>query len=576
MDTETVINSDELKTLNPKKYAHLKPNTKYYGLSATPESFVVGAIYGHNYSRVFHSISDMRRELEKPQFKNKIVFAHNAEYDLSVLYGNVYQFDNEAVYNGKFIKATNGVAQFADSMNIMRFAAAKIGAMIGKPKLSDLEEEMKKPFNGVTPEIINYCLRDCEIIYDALFEMFETVGDIKITQASLSMSYFRRNFLPFDIEYNDNLIKYFYNSYFGGRTEAFKLGKCKGKVIDINSSYPYAMVNCVFPNPKYLKRITNVSKDSFSQMLDTYEGCAKVKVYHKETEFGFLPHKINHKLCFPIGHFTGWFNFNELRFALENGAVEILQIKEVIFSKAMESPFKEFVNELYSLRKIETSELRNTIYKLLLNSLYGKFAQRLKEEIIYIPNMDQAMDLIKEKKEKGLFIKISLFNKERLDCFLHCRREKVIEMSHSIPSFASYITSFARIHLLKKMIKHSDKGVLYTDTDSVFFATDPEIEDSNELGGWGIEDKTVLEIRGLKNYTYEKDGKIFEKIKGVPTHKAVKIGEHSYQYESLIKTKESLRRNVDNGKLALRGKTIKNVYDKRIVLNDGRTKPIKL
>ena len=217
-----------------------KDGKDIWGLSARPDSFVFGVVYGRNYCRVIHNLGEFKEEFEKPQYKGKFVFAHNASYDLGILYDNIYKFDNKAIFNGKFIKASNGNAVFADSMNIYPMGLAKLGEHLGKSKGDILKEKlaMEKPIEyPISSEMINYCIRDCEIVYDALVEMFMLVGDIKLTLASLSMSYFRRHHMHNNIIYNKRLVKYFFNSYYGGRTEAFKIGKTDAKVYDSNSNY---------------------------------------------------------------------------------------------------------------------------------------------------------------------------------------------------------------------------------------------------------------------------------------------------------------------------------------------------
>lgn len=114
-----------------------KDGKDFWGLRARPDAFVFGVIYGHNHCVVIHSHQEFISELQKPVYKGKMVFAHNAEYDLGVLFGNIYSIDPTAIFNGKFITATNGNCKFADSMNIYRFSVEKIGNIIGKEKPVD-------------------------------------------------------------------------------------------------------------------------------------------------------------------------------------------------------------------------------------------------------------------------------------------------------------------------------------------------------------------------------------------------------------------------------------------------------
>lgn len=555
-----------------------KDGSIQWHLNARPESFIFGVVYGYNYQREIYSVDEFKEEFKKEQYKGKVVFAHNAEYDLSVVYGNIFDLDPNAIFNGKFICATNGVCLFADSLNIfVGQSVAKIGKLIGieKPALGNDALFSEK----LGPEEINRCATDCRIVWDALIRTFEFAGDIRVTQASLSMTYYRRFHQPYTIEHND-LTKCFWDSYYGGRCEAFKIGKTHSHVIDVNSMYPDAMKNCVFPNPKFFKSIINPPVKHFlKRILPHYEGCIYCEVFHKETKIGYLPIKKDGKLLFPVGTFTGCWNFNELEYAINSGVVTIKTISKVIYAERMESPFKSFVDKLY-LEKV-TSKIQGDYFtedkvKRFMNSLYGKFAQRITEENLYIRDINKQWDLVQEHQRKGTFIKLQFFNKDRVDCFLVVKPTKNIDKSFSIPSFASYITSYGRVKLLQQLIKMENNSPVYCDTDSIFYEiNDGSIISSNELGAWKIEEKIVTEIRGLKNYKYIDNGVEKHKLKGVPS-KAIKIAENIYEYENLLKTKEALRRNKDNGVLTKRVKQIKGKYNKRIVLADGETKPIKL
>jgi len=545
-------------------------------LNARPESFIFGVIHGRNYTRVIHDRKEFILALQESQFKGKKVFAHNAEYDLTVLYGNIFDLDPEAIFNGKFISATNGNCVFADSLNIYRASVKEIGRMIGieKPELGN--DQMISP-KGVGPDEINRCVKDCEIIYEALCHIFEDAGDIKITQASLSLTYFRRHHLDFPIEHNANTA-YFWDSYFGGRCEAFKIGKTHAQVLDVNSMYPYAMKHCEFPNPGFLKVETNKDVKYFiNVLLNAYEGLVYCEVEHPATYFGMLPVKKGGKLIFPVGRFSGCWNFNELRFAIDNG-LKILKVSKVVYSEKIKSPFIDFVDTLYLKRFQSTNELETFRIKIFMNSLYGKFAQKIDEDTIYIKDINKQIDEIRAHQKAGRFIKLVMFNSKRLDAFLVTKSVKNISLSYSIPSFASYITSFARVMLLKKLFEMQKHRVVYCDTDSIFYEVDSnEIKSSMVLGEWKKEDKIITEIRGLKNYKYisAKDGKEYRRLKGVP-NKAEKLSETDFKYFNLIKTKEGLRRKKDPGELIERNKHIKGEYSKRIVFTDGTTQPIKI
>jgi hypothetical protein len=573
-----------------------KGNEIKWELRGRPENFIFGCVVGHNFRKVIHNLDELIKEFLDPRYKNKYVFAHNAEYDLNTLYGNIYSLDPNAIFNGKFISATNGNCKFADSLNIFQTSVKKLGEMMGLEKIG-MASGSYKSSNWKNAEEktrdINGCFRDCEIVYEALIRIFEDSGDIKITQASLSMTYYRRFHQPFIIEHNSNTA-YFWNSYYGGRTEALKLGKTHSQVIDANSMYPYWMKQTVFPNPRTLKREKFMHPEYFTKnILPFFEGCISCTVEHKDNWIGFLPYRKDDKLIFPVGTFSGCWNFPEIKFALLHNMIKIKSINWVVYSEAMtKSPFESYVNTLYQRRSISTNDFEIYRIKIFMNSLYGKFAQRINEESIYIENMETSFDMIQDYQRKGLFIKLVPFNSERLDCFLVIKSSKGINISYSIPSFSSYITSNARVHLLSKVIELKDKKPVYMDTDSIFFEIMPNsFFSSKELGGWKLENKIVTEIRGLKNYKYidldlDKN-KVEHRLKGVPKlsddiiifngsefKRSEKLSDQDYRYFNLIKTKESLHRNLEPGILTKRTKHISEAYDKRQLLESGETKPL--
>jgi hypothetical protein len=387
---------------------------------------------------------------------------------------------------------------------------------------------------------------------------------------------FRNKFLKNPIYYND-LNDEFHESYYGGRTEAFKIGKVNAKVYDVNSMYPYAMTKVFFPDTKLLKKEINVDVKYLLFLLGRYEGLAKIKVFHKDSFFGFLPCRMkvdkSVKLLFPVGTFETTVNFNELRFAIEKNIVEIISCEFVIYANAIESPFIEFINFHYEHKISTNNELEKMIDKLKSNSLYGKFGQKIKYNTEYFDLLP--FEIIEELKINEKFYELKMFSQLRNDCFLTTERKEYKNSFFAIPSFSSYITSYCRVLLLKSLLENEKNGVVYCDTDSVFLEGEFLGKVNNELGSFKLENKTVTEIRGLKNYSAIENGIPKDIIKGVSKN-SVKITEGKYEVMKYYKTLESLRRNIEAGLQYKMIKELKHKYDKRTVLKNGMTLPIEL
>jgi hypothetical protein len=401
-------------------------DTETTKLEPQPKNFVFGVIYGFNFKKIIYSVEGFKKEFQKKKYQGKYIFAHNCEFDLSAIYGNIYQnLDNSAIFNGSFISARIDKLTFGDSLNIYPSALAKIGELIGLPKLENKKvKNQKLTKNNITKEDIKYCVRDCEIVYEALLRIFTSIGAIKLTISSIAMFNFRNEYLEKDLFFSD-LVDEFYESYYGGRTEAFKIGNVKANVYDINSLYPHVMKDAVFPDIKNLKKETKLDLKYFAYVLKNFEGMAKIKVQHLETYFGFIPvrHKIDKhtKLCFPVGIFTTTLNFPEIRFALERGAIKILKVDYIVYSNPIESPFTRFIEENYNFRKETKNSLDKLIYKLKMNSLYGRFAMRMKLQTSYYDLIPYEIMEELDKTEK--FYELKLFNQERSDCFLVTENE---------------------------------------------------------------------------------------------------------------------------------------------------------
>lgn len=562
------------------KYNFFVIDTETTKLEPMPKNFVFGIIRGFNHVKVIYSVEEFQKEFENPIYKNKYIFAHNAEFDLLTIFGNIItEVDNSAVFNGKFIAAKyNNNITFGDSMNLYPASVEKIGEMMGLKKLDNIKVRSQKlNKDNITQEDIDYCKRDCEIIYKALLQMFENIGVIKLTVPSLAMFQFRLKYLPKDIVFSE-VVDDFYESYYGGRTEAFRIGKVEAKVYDINSLYPFAMIETIFPDVKHLHKVLDLNVKYLLYLLDSYEGLAKVTVRHKETYFGYLPVRMeinkSEKLVFPVGEFTTTVNFNELRFAVDEGVVEILKVHYAIYANPVESPFIDFVLDNYKKRLQSTNELDSTIYKLIMNSLYGRFAMRMKMTTTYYDDLPYA--IIRELEQADKYYDLQLFNIERNDCYLITENEQMKNSFFSIPTYSSYITSYARVKLLKAMIANEKNKVCYCDTDSIFLMDNFIGNVSDNIGDFKKEPKIVIEINGLKNYIYiNGEGKETTVIKGI-SRNSVKISEGKYSTQKYYKTKQSIVQNKNAGESFEQTKTLKHIYDKRKILPDGDTKPIKL
>lgn len=288
--------------------------------------------------------------------------------------------------------------------------------------------------------------------------------------------------------------------YVGGRCEAFNLGMYGHQSsIDINSSYPFEMKNRVYPDMNTYRR-AYPKPDFIPELLGKYEGAAHIRVKSPNMRIPFLHYRHESKLLFPVGEFTGWYTFPEIREALKLG-YKILDCHEAALFEPIEGLFTDYISALYSLKERKTTKI---MAKLLMNGLSGKMGQRLHDDtgfqILENPPDDIEID----------FLKYFLLNDMVYEYIQPDPDAEVTYVHTAYPLLAAYVLGYARIHLHKTIMAIGPEYVKYVDTDSIHADHEAIVRaveagqvdiHKTALGAWSFDyiDST-LEIRGLKYY----------------------------------------------------------------------------
>lgn len=512
-------------------------------------------------------------------YRNNILFATNLSFDLLALFENTEEFKNlrfmlrqSRMLMGKYIKPNKirnknryNTIKFYDTLNHAKMSVENIGKFLGIPKYEKPSFLGEKPVDSAEKKILEeYNIQDSFITLkfaQFLQDNYNKIGcNIKCTLPSSCMDLFRRTYLNESImQPQKQLLEKFYNAYYGGRTEVIKRGNISGKnlkLYDINSLYPSVMSFYEYPNSNYCyHRKYNVNKKDF-YVINNYEGISNVELICPEhINIPYLPVRYNNKLIFPTGYIKGWYTNFEIRNSIKLG-YKILKVHESIFYTKTHNPFKDFVNDMYSNRmkhKIEGESIE-MVYKILMNSLYGKFAQKLEPE-------DEIRDINSFTKEE--FFKIwnnKNINAREVNGYLYFKNKEIKRVPKYInPIYSIHVTAYARNYLYKSL----PKDVYYMDTDSCI--TKQELKTGNMLGEWK-EEATIKEGLIVKPKFYFRDE--IAKVKGCGkiTVNDVKelIATRQYSYEKLFKFKEAIRRNKSFNQRTKVTKNLSLEDDKRI------------
>ncbi len=535
------------------------------------------------------------------------VFAHNLSYDIrhvmdeKLLKEWGYKLkvgisENNFIY--KYGKKHFDIVLLSTT-NYFRTSLKELGKTFNIEKLDMSFETQEDKINSgneirnITEKAKEYCYRDVEILEKVIINLIDftkTQCKFSYTIASTSFNIFRYDYYDENImiHHNPEIEQYERQSYYGGRTECFKIGLFKNIYkLDINSMYPNSMLNHDYP-VEFVQIIEKGSKEKLYEIINDrkYLVIAHLTV---NLESQKIPYRDEEKLLYPIGYFESWICQPEIEILNDN---EIIEVKEILMYKKAQI-FNKFVSHFYELRlkyKSEKNEVMQYFCKIVLNSLYGKFGQKVKKEI--------RNDFYDGKFENGYVDIIESDNRLhhlkfiRYECF---EIEKEESSYNSFIPISSFVTSYSRVSIYK-LIKQVKPYLIYCDTDSLMVEKSGyDILNSlgfinkNELGKLKIEEFLLeFECRNLKDYSCKflnEDKEIIteHKIKGIKKE-ALKIAiknneniseKNEWNINRFLGYNESLRYfNLIIGDVN-ETKTLKRTYEKGIVNNIGIVEPIR-
>lgn len=414
------------------------------------------------------------------------VYAHNMFYDL-VATGGINRVCKEGFFvESYFEKGTTFLLNFVKKRMVWNKEKTRkvertqktIVCVSTTNYFSESLASLAKTFNlkkldfeynaGGLDEAIIYCRRDVEIIRVAMKSLIEFVenenlGPFSRTLPGQSFTAFRHRFMKEIIYIHDNqeALDLEREAYSGGRVECFKIGDFSGDfyLYDVNSMYPYVMQEYEFP-VSLRTYVTRSSIDYVRQLLD--EGLLLICRCRVKTEDPLFAVKLGDGLIFPVGEFYAYLSTPELKMALERGLV--LET----FELAVYNPgrvFESFVNYFYTKRleaKNEGDKVRDKLYKLILNSLYGKFGQKADDwERIGPAAIDEIKVYDRLDIETGKWDSFKIFGGS---CFQKMGEE---ESFNSFPGVAAHVTAYARQTLLNFIEIAGWENIYYGDTDSL-------------------------------------------------------------------------------------------------------------
>lgn len=505
--------------------------------------------------------------------KMAVLWGHNLEFDMiSFFYdrykmltdesieGNFYGWDTHIVYaHVKFARFRKGkkTVMLIDTFAYFTTSLAKLADMVC-PELPKLEPPPglgSRRYSASNKKFVEYAMRDALIAYRAGVEIHKMHNELDIplcvSAPHFASKVFRRKFLKLPIPLPPRSIVYSaMHSYHGGKNNVTATaGFYRGvRAVDIRSAYPFAMAGFPsFSNPKLYKTIRGSGTPKRLPPFAIYkiDGTAADCPY---------PSLYNHSFKPLVGDFSGqWVTGFELNEALARGEVRLMRTEGYYYDAEKDnepSPFAEYVTHWFNKKEKPEDKIHRECYKLLLNSLYGKFIQTRSNAIM----SDLVFDLDDNKLvDAAEIIAGGLFN----------------------PFIATLITGHTRAYIHR--LEHDYKA-LHTSTDGVFTQKKPRL--SQGLGGLSVEASGDLLLLRNKLYIF------YAPISSIPKgkqytastiHPKLAItkyalhgfhgtlsqleqiwvsGNREYEYIKVNKLRESIRRNLTVNKFEPRRATL--------------------
>jgi len=456
-------------------------------------------IYFHNFSR-FDGILLLKHIACHHKYELKPLLRNNRLYELGV-------------YSGKKM-----LFRFRDSLNLLpgslNSLASSLCPELGTKGSIDHENVTLSNLASNKKTLLDYMKQDILLLggvmrkaQDIYWKLFQVDIESKITLSSLALTIFRMKYYdeknrPIHIP-NKNEDNFIRRAYYGGHTDVYIPYGENLYYYDVNSLYPFVMKEFPMPGgvPVWHRNLEDKDLNSLFGFIEAYVVCPKT------IKRPFLPYRDKNKtLIFPTGEFIGVYYSEELKYARDLGYT-VIPISGYLFEK-MESPFKDFVSTLYESRlkaRNEKNEALAYVYKILMNSLYGRFGINPKSTITEVCNYVKYKHFL--KKENFIFGEML-----RDDVYIVAYhrnmettsndQEKWDPPRNSAVQLAAAITACARINMYPYT---SREDCYYTDTDSVVLGQPLHKDDidSKVLGKFKLEDRILKGyFLAPKSYSY--------------------------------------------------------------------------
>lgn len=426
-----------------------------------------------NQEHIFKDKGGLASFLDRTCTGNKTFYliAHNVNYDMMIC--DLFRGLPEIGFTMGSLYSKGQVSIIRWQRDKTRIICVDNGNFFGGTleKWGDIFKVPKIKINFKTctyEELVIYCRRDVEIMFQSWqtwyhFLKEHDTGGFKITVGSTAFNAWRHAHMPKKIFVHKfpQVLELERESYHGGRVECFYQGHQDNGpyyYVDINNMYGHIMRQGSFPvGVQGFSRKLSINR--LIQYLGRYNVIAHVGVNVDRPAF---VKKVDGFTAYPLGRFDVSLTTEELKLALTQGWVEKL------YSMAWyrtENIYQSYVDQFYDLRmkyRQEGNAGFETICKLMINSLYGKFGQTgIRQEVIGKADIDEIYSI------PVIHLDSHLRSRQVALGGIVYEEFREGESFHAMPAIASHVTANARLYLFELIQRAGRENTFYCDTDSL-------------------------------------------------------------------------------------------------------------
>lgn len=329
-----------------------------------PEPFLFGFYDGINFRSIWcddpdQLILQVVKSLEDEP-EPLLIFAHNGgRFDFHL--GLIEHFAGALkIINGRIVSARIAHHELRDSFALLPFALREYRK--DDIEYWKLEREHRHKYRE---EIVSYMRTDCVALHEIVSAFVETFG-LKLTVGSAALNQLKgfHQFKTTNAHFDKSIREQY---YYGGRNQCFEKGIIEAplKIVDVNSMYPRAMRDFLHPIGNRISISDKIEPDT---CFVTVEGWNK-NAFPLRQDDGSLDFSA------PFGTFN--ISIHEFNAGIETG---LFRPKRIIKTYGIDerSSFDSFVSTFYETRlqaKRDGDKIKEILFKFVLNSSYGKFAQ---------------------------------------------------------------------------------------------------------------------------------------------------------------------------------------------------------